>query len=77
MTCAGVINTPLGRHIYGQGYLGAVLQTAVGILGYPWLKNPPQGAATSITAAVSPDLEAHSGEFLFAHVLGRLNAISI
>ena len=59
---AGVINTPLGRHIYGEGFAGQILQTAVGILGYPWLKSPAQGAAASITAAVSPDLESRSGE---------------
>lgn len=41
---------------------GRLLQTAVGILGCPWLKSPAQGAATSITAAVSPDLESQSGE---------------
>ena len=57
-----MINTPLGRHIYGEGVAGHFLQTAVGILGSPWLKSPAQGAATSITAAVSPDLESQSGE---------------
>jgi hypothetical protein len=61
-----VINTPLGRHVYGEGFAGKILQTAVGILGYPWLKSPAQGAATSITAAVSPDLESRSGEACLA-----------
>ncbi|CAL5229395.1 g12713 [Coccomyxa viridis] len=60
----GIINTPLTKHVYGGGYLGAAVKTAVGIIGYPWLKSPAQGAATSITAAVSPDLESHSGVYL-------------
>lgn len=60
----GVINTPLGRHVYGESYLGSAVKLAVGILAWPWFKSPAQGAATSITAAVSPDLEAHSGELL-------------
>lgn len=59
---AGIINTPLTKHVYGGGYLGAAVKTAVGIIGYPWLKSPAQGAATSITAAVSPEMEPHSGE---------------
>lgn len=52
-----MINTPLGKHLWGQGW-GSVL---VSIVGWPWLKSVEQGAATSITAAVSSDLEAHSG----------------
>lgn len=58
----GVINTPLGRHVYGESYLGAAAKLAIGVLAWPWFKSPAQGAATSITAAVSPDLEAHSGD---------------
>ena len=59
-----MINTPLTRHIYGTGYAGWAVQNLVSIVGYPWLKSPAQGAATSITAAVSPDLESHSGKAL-------------
>ena len=62
--CSGVINTPLTRHVYGTGYAGWALQNLVSVVGYPWLKSPAQGAATSITAAVSPDLESHSGKAL-------------
>ena len=35
---------------------------AVNKLGYFFFKTPEQGAATTITAAVSPDLDQHSGE---------------
>ena len=62
--CSGVINTPLTRHVYGTGFAGWAVQNLVSIVGYPWLKSPAQGAATSITAAVSPDLESHSGKAL-------------
>ena len=58
----GVINTPLTRHVYGTGFAGWALQNVVSVVGYPWLKSPAQGAATSITAAVSPDIESHSGK---------------
>lgn len=58
----GVINTPLGRHVYGESYLGAAAKLAIGVLAWPWFKSPAQGAATSITAATSPALDAHSGE---------------
>ena len=60
--CSGVINTPLTRHIYGTSYAGWALQSVVSVVGYPWFKSPAQGAATSITAAVSPDLNSHSGK---------------
>ncbi|BDA50602.1 Retinol dehydrogenase 14 [Coccomyxa sp. Obi] len=60
----GVINTPLGRHVYGESYVGAAAKLVIGVLAWPWFKSPAQGAATSITAAVSPDLEAHSGVYL-------------
>ena len=69
VSLSGVINTPLTKHVYGEGYLGAAVKTAVGIIGYPWLKSPAQGAATSITAAVSPELEPHSGEATCASAL--------
>ena len=45
----------------GEGYLGAAIKTAVGVIGSSWLKSPAQGAATSITAAVSPELELPLG----------------
>lgn len=62
MVDAGVINTPLGRHVYGESYVGSAMKLAVGILAWPWFKSPAQGAATTITAAVSPDMEDHSGK---------------
>ncbi len=73
MSWAGIINTPLMKHVYGGGYLGAAMKTVGGIIAYPWLKSPAQGAATSITAAVSPDLESHSGEAACAPALGYAN----
>ena len=54
---AGAILTNLGRHQWGSGWLQGLLSV---LFFYLW-KNPAQGAGTSITAAVSPDLEAHSG----------------
>ena len=55
--CAGAILTNLGRHQWGSGWAQALL----GVLFFYLWKNPAQGAGTSITAAVSPNLEAHSG----------------
>jgi len=70
---AGIINTSLSRHFLGTGHFAAIKQKAFGILGSPWLKTVPQGAATSITAAVSPDLESHSGEpALLSQCLGLI-----
>ena len=42
----------------GEGLLKGI----VGFVGSPWLKSPAQGAATSITAALSSSLETHSGK---------------
>ena len=77
LPCTGIINTPLTRHIYGSGYLGGAIKSVVGVLASPWLKSPAQGAATSITAAVSPELESHSGKVApLALDSGRLVDIS-
>lgn len=53
----GVIPTPLSRHM---GPLGAVFRT----IGRPFMKTVAQGAATSIHAAVAPELVGHSGAYL-------------
>ena len=58
---SGGILTNLGRHQWGAGGWG---QWLMSYLFFPLLKTPEQGASTSITAAVSPDLEEHSGALL-------------
>ena len=51
----GLIGTNLGREISGSGVLMA--------LGKPFLKTIPQGAATSVYCALSPDALAHRGGY--------------
>ena len=59
---AGVINTPLLKYMYGEGYVGSLLKFVGGVAAwFFYVKTPAQGAATTITAAVSPDLESHAG----------------
>lgn len=53
--------TNLGRHIFGSGWF---MTAVTGVLGYVLsfgLKTPEQGASTTIVAAISPDLNSHSG----------------
>jgi len=51
----GVIGTNLGREVSGFG--------AFTLLGKPFLKTIPQGAATSVYCALSPDALAHRGGY--------------
>ena len=54
----GAILTSLGRHQWGLGWG----QWLLSYLFFFAFKTVEQGASTTITAALSPDLEAHSGE---------------
>jgi hypothetical protein len=65
---AGVINTPLSKYIMGEGYLGWSLRQVFGILGWFWVKTPAQGASTTITAAVSPNLEDDAGVYILCYL---------
>ncbi|MBB6191724.1 NAD(P)-dependent dehydrogenase (short-subunit alcohol dehydrogenase family) [Sphingobium wenxiniae] len=51
----GVVKTPLFRHIGGTGTIGS---------SGMFVKEIPQGAATQVWAAVSPDLEGVTGRYL-------------
>ena len=62
---AGAILTKLGRHAWGSGWGQTLLAW---VLYFIW-KTPEQGAATSITAAVSPELESHSGAAPIRHLV--------
>ena len=54
---SGGILTNLGRHQWGSGWG----QWVMSYMFYFFFKTPEQGAGTTITAAVSPDLDGHSG----------------
>ncbi|KAK9837292.1 hypothetical protein WJX81_004012 [Elliptochloris bilobata] len=58
----GVIQTPLGRHV-GTAR-GTWTGWLFGWLGAFWIKSTEQGAATTVTAAVSPELAGESGAYL-------------
>jgi retinol dehydrogenase 12 len=72
----GVIQTDLFRHVGGQPgtWAGSALAAVGGavraigstILGRPLMKTVPQGAATSVYAATSPDLGAAQNGFYLA-----------
>ena len=55
---AGAIKTQLQRHT--SGWLKGVALHLAGAIIMGW-KTPPQGASTTLTAALSPDLEAQPG----------------
>ena len=63
----GFINTPLSRHMSGGGGLAKLwsgLTAVPGLGGALGSKTVPQGAATTVFACVSPQLEGRSGEYL-------------
>lgn len=53
----GVIQTNLGRH------MGAFMRGAGKVMGPLFMKNPQQGAATQVWAAVHPAAAAHPGAY--------------
>ncbi|KAK9917075.1 hypothetical protein WJX75_000637 [Coccomyxa subellipsoidea] len=59
--CPGAIKTQLQRHT--SGWLKGLALHLAGAIIMGW-KTPPQGASTTLTAALSPDLEAQPGAYL-------------
>jgi retinol dehydrogenase 12 len=54
----GLIHTEVFRH------LPSWAKPAFWLLSYPFCKNVPQGAATTVYAAAHPDLARHGGAYL-------------
>jgi len=60
----GAILTPLGRHLRAEDLATVMVEDENGELVLPTFKTPEQGAATSVWAATSPDVEAFGGRYL-------------
>lgn len=60
----GAILTPLGRHLQAEDLSTVMVEDEQGELVLPTFKTPEQGAATSVWAATSPDVEAFGGRYL-------------
>jgi NAD(P)-dependent dehydrogenase (short-subunit alcohol dehydrogenase family) len=60
----GAILTPLGRHLRAEDLEKVMVYDENGELVLPPFKSPEQGAATSVWAATSPELEEHGGRYL-------------
>ena len=60
----GAILTPLGRHLQAEDLSTVMVEDEHGELVLPEFKTPEQGAATSVWAATSPEVEAFGGRYL-------------
>ena len=60
----GAILTPLGRHLRAEDLSTVMVEDENGELVLPTFKTPEQGAATSVWAATSPDVEQYGGRYL-------------
>jgi NAD(P)-dependent dehydrogenase (short-subunit alcohol dehydrogenase family) len=60
----GAILTPLGRHLQAEDLATVMVEDENGELVLPAFKTPEQGAATSMWAATSPEVEDFGGRYL-------------